>query len=72
LECPAGSCQRSGGSISRWASRAGTGGFALCETDNPVALYTGAAKWADVLEFHSSVVIEDADAGPVLAEVFGK
>ena len=47
------------------------GGVALYETDNPTALYAGAAKWADVLEFHSSIVIEDAEAGAVLAQVFG-
>jgi hypothetical protein len=49
-----------------------SGGVALYETDNPTALYAGAAKWADVLEFHSSIVIEDAEAGAVLAQVFGK
>ena len=36
-----------------------SGGFALYETDNPAALYAGAAKWADLLEFHSTIVIED-------------
>ena len=57
--------------LGRWHKIDMSGGFALYESDNPVALYTGAAKWADVLEFHSSVVIEDAEAGPVLAQVFG-
>ena len=58
--------------LGRWHKTDMSGGFALFETDNPAALYAGAAKWAEVLEFHSSVVIEDAEAGPVLAKVFGK
>ena len=57
--------------LGRWHKIDMSGGFALYKSDNPVALYTGAAKWADVLEFHSSVVIEDPEAGPVLAQVFG-
>ena len=57
--------------LGRWHKTDMSGGFALYESNNPTALYTGAAKWADVLEFHSSVVIEDAEAGPVLAKVFG-
>jgi hypothetical protein len=37
-----------------------------------VALYAGAAKWADLLEFSTVPVIEDGDAGPVLANRFKK
>lgn len=57
--------------LGRWHKTDMSGGFALYESDNPAALYTGAAKWVDILEFHSSVVIEDAEAGPALAKVFG-
>jgi Protein of unknown function (DUF3303) len=57
--------------LGRWHKTDMSGGVALYETDNPAALYAGAAKWADVLEFQSSVVIEDAEAGPVLAQLFG-
>jgi len=31
-----------------------------------------AAKWADVLDIHSSLVIEDAEAGPIMAKIFRK
>lgn len=58
--------------LGRWHKIDMSGGFSLYETDNPVALYTGAAKWAELLEFQSCTVIEDADAGPALAQVFGK
>jgi hypothetical protein len=57
--------------LGRWHKVDMSGGFALYETDNPAALYAGAAKWADLLEFHSTIVIEDAEAGPVLAQLFG-
>jgi hypothetical protein len=28
--------------------------------------------WVDMLEIHTSVVIEDAEAGPIMAKVFKK
>ena len=58
--------------LGRWHKTDGSGGWGLYETDNPSAMYEGAMKWAGELEFHSSLVIEDGEAGPVLAKVFGK
>lgn len=58
--------------LGRWHNTDMSGGFALFESDSAAALYTGAAQWGDVLEFHSHAVIEDAEAGPALAKVFGK
>ncbi len=58
--------------LGRWHKTDGSGGFALYETDSPAALYTASAEWIDVLDIHDSLVIEDAEAGPVLAKVFGK
>jgi hypothetical protein len=58
--------------LGRWHKTDCSGGFSLFETNNPAALYEGAAAWADVLEVHTHVVIEDAEAGPVLAKIFGK
>ena len=49
-----------------------SGGYTLFETDNPTALFEFAASWSDVLETHSNVVIEDAEAAPVLAKIYGK
>jgi len=58
--------------LGRWHKTDGSGGNTLFESDNSVAMYEFAAQWSDVLEIHSSPVIEDAEAGPVLAKVFGK
>src|SRR5271165_6484035 len=49
-----------------------SGGFALFETKNPAALCESAVIWADVLEIHNSPIVEDGDAGPILAKVFKK
>ena len=58
--------------LGRWHKADGSGGFTLSETDDPAALYAFVVKWVDVLEVHSSVVIEDAAAGPILAGAFKK
>jgi Domain of unknown function (DUF3303) len=58
--------------LGRWHKTDCSGGFALYETNNPAALFEGAAKWADVLELHTTAVVEDADAGPAFAKVFKK
>lgn len=58
--------------LGRWHKTDGSGGFTLSEADDPVKIYEFAASWGDVLEVHASVVIEDADAGPALAKVFGR
>jgi hypothetical protein len=56
--------------LGRWHKVDGSGGFALSETDNPLSIYKFAAKWADLMEIHVDVVIDEADAGPILASVF--
>ena len=53
--------------LGRWHSVDANIGFALYESDNPAAHYAAAAKWADVLDLRTYLVIEDAEAGPVLA-----
>jgi hypothetical protein len=58
--------------VGRWHKTDGSGGYTLFETDNPAILYEFSASWIDVLENHSTVVIEDAEAGQALAKVFGK
>jgi hypothetical protein len=58
--------------LGRWHRADGSGGFALFESDRPEQLYRGAVQWADVLKFESHLVIEDAQAGPVLADEFKK
>lgn len=56
--------------LGRWHKTDGSGGYALYELDNPASAYQLSAAWMDVLESHSSVVIEDAEAGPILAKLF--
>ena len=56
--------------LGRWHRTDGSGGYALYETDRPEQLYRGAMQWADLVEFDSHLVIEDAQAGAVLKDVF--
>ncbi len=56
--------------LGRWHKADMSGGYSLGESDSPAALYENAAAWIDVLEIHTGVVIEDAEAGAVLAKVF--
>jgi len=53
--------------LGRWHSVDLSIGFSLYETDNMAALYAAAAAWADVLDLKNYIVVEDNEAGPVLA-----
>jgi Protein of unknown function (DUF3303) len=58
--------------IGRWHRSDLSGGFTLTEADDPKALYESAAEWADLIDIHSALVIDDADAGAVLGKLFKK
>ena len=58
--------------LGRWHNTDFSGGYTLMETDDPVAAYAEAAQWADLIELSTVPVIEDAEAGPVLAKHFKK
>jgi Protein of unknown function (DUF3303) len=58
--------------LGRWHKSDFSGGYALFETDNPTAIFEFAAYWGDVVESHSNVVIEDAEAAAALAKIYGK
>jgi hypothetical protein len=58
--------------LGRWHNVDCSGGFSLYESNDAAALHAGAAVWADVLELTTVPVIEDGEAGPNLAVVFGK
>ena len=58
--------------LGRWHNVDCSGGFSLYETSDPAALHLGSLKWADLLELTTVPVIEDGEAGPNLAAVFGK
>ena len=53
--------------LGRWHSVDLSTGFGLYETENMAAIYASAAKWADILDMKNYIVIEDNEAGPVLA-----
>jgi hypothetical protein len=55
--------------LGRWHSADGSTGFTLVEVSDPVALYAFLAPWTDLLEVKSYIVIEDNQAGPVLASL---
>lgn len=58
--------------LGRWHKSDCSGGYSLLEADNLAVLYEFAASWSEVLEIHSIPVLEDGEAGPALAKVFGK
>jgi len=53
--------------LGRWHSVDLSTGFTLYETENAAAFYQTAAVWADILDLKNYIVIEDAEAGPILA-----
>ncbi len=58
--------------LGRWHSVDMSIGFSLFESDNPAAHYASAAKWADIMDFKTYIVIEDSEAGPIIASVAKK
>jgi hypothetical protein len=58
--------------LGRWHKTDGSGGFVLHESDSPEALFNGSIKWADVLEIHGSVVVDDNAAAAAMAKYYGK
>lgn len=58
--------------LGRWHKADLSGGYSLYETNDAAAIYAYAADWAPYLEMHTSPVVEDADAGPILARLYGQ
>jgi Protein of unknown function (DUF3303) len=58
--------------LGRWHKVDCSGGFTLSETNNPAALFENAAQWNDVLEIHTTAIVEDAEAGAAFVKVFKK
>jgi hypothetical protein len=58
--------------LGRWHKADLSGGFTLHETNDAAAVYAYAAEWAPYLEIYSSLVVEDADAGPILAKLYAQ
>jgi hypothetical protein len=58
--------------LGRWHNVDFSGGYTLTESSDPVAAYAEAAQWADLMDLSIVPVIEDGDAGAVLAKQFKK
>jgi len=58
--------------LGRWHKTDGSGGYSVIEADSLATVSEFSISWADVLELHDHVVIEDAELGQALAKVFGK
>jgi hypothetical protein len=58
--------------LGRWHNTDLSGGFSLIETVDPAAAYAFSVEWSDVLEIHTHLVVEDAEAGPALAKRYGQ
>lgn len=58
--------------LGRWHKADCSGGYTLVESTNPLALFEDAAIWADVLDLHTTVVLDDEEVGPIVAKVRGK
>ncbi len=58
--------------LGRWHSVDLSVGFTLTETDDPTMHYVAAAKWADIMDLRTYTVVEDSEAGPILASVVKK
>lgn len=55
--------------LGRWHSVDLSIGFTLYEGDHVAAHYASAAKWADIMDLRTYLVIEDSEAGPIIASL---
>ena len=55
--------------LGRWFGMNGSG-FAIAETDDAKALFGYIAEWSDVLTLEVTPLVEDAEAGEVLAALY--
>jgi hypothetical protein len=57
--------------LGRWHATDLSMGFSLYETDDPALLHLHASPWAELLDLKNTLVIEDDQAGPNFAKVYG-
>jgi hypothetical protein len=53
----------------RWHSVSGSCGWVLASSDDPSAIYTWVAQWADLIDFEVDIVIDDEEAAAVLQKL---
>jgi len=56
--------------LGRWHSVDLSHGYSLYETGDAAALYRGAARWSDVMDLETVLVVEDDVAGAALAGIY--
>jgi hypothetical protein len=57
--------------IGRWHVAGSSSGFSLVE-GSETALNENAAEWSDLVDIHTTPVVEDAEANIVAQKLFGK
>jgi Protein of unknown function (DUF3303) len=58
--------------LGRWHSADIGSGFVLFETNDPTLIFRNSVRWADVLDLRVSIVFDDSEAAPILAEQYKK
>ena len=56
--------------LGRWHSVDLSVGYTLSESDDAAAIYRNTARWSDVMDMETQVVVEDDVAGPALASIY--
>ena len=57
-------------SFSRYHAPGSLEGWIVVETDDPKALYEHAAEWAEFLDWETTPVFTDEEAGPICAKIY--
>ena len=57
--------------LGRWHRVDASGGVSLFETSDAAVLFEHAADWARFLDIEIVPVVEDAEAGPLMAKILG-
>ena len=57
-------------SFSRYHAPGSLEGWIVVKTDDPKALYEHAAEWAEFLDWETTPVLTDEEAGPICAKVY--
>ncbi len=57
-------------SFSRYHSPGSLEGWIIVDADDPKAIYEHAAEWAEFLDWETTPVLTDEEAGPICAKIY--
>ena len=57
-------------SFSRYHSPGSLEGWIIVDSDDPKAIYEHAAEWAEFLDWETTPVLTDEEAGPICAKIY--